>query len=268
MGHTTWSTQAYAATSRSYETKTRAEIFTLREQAPELKVEEMTVRECRDSEAHPDSRGILVFLDVTGSMGKIPELLVRGELGTLMETLHQHDLPDAAIMFGGIGDHYTDSSALQVSQFESGDKELDHWLKRIHIEGRGGGNGGESYPLAWLFASRHISMDCLDKRGVKGFLFTIGDEAPHDTIEFEGARKFLGYSEAPGDFPATTLLEVVKDKCHVFHIHVEHDDRALDARTAKKWGDLLGENFLVCKDYHQVAKLIADTIALVTKNEQ
>ena len=40
----------------------------------------MKLRECRDSPTHPDSLGIVFALDVTGSMGKIPDLLARTEL--------------------------------------------------------------------------------------------------------------------------------------------------------------------------------------------
>jgi hypothetical protein len=39
-------------------------------------------RESRDSEAHPNTVSIAFALDVTGSMGKIPELLAKKELPT------------------------------------------------------------------------------------------------------------------------------------------------------------------------------------------
>src|SRR5690606_5631209 len=81
-----------------------------------------------------------------------------------------------SVLFLAIGDHETDSAPLQVGQFESGDAELDLWLTRTWLEGKGGANSGESYLLAWYFASKFTKLDSLDKRGQKGFLFTIGDE--------------------------------------------------------------------------------------------
>lgn len=38
------------------------------------------VRECRDSEEHPETTPIIIALDVTGSMGRIPHDLVKNQL--------------------------------------------------------------------------------------------------------------------------------------------------------------------------------------------
>lgn len=38
------------------------------------------IRECRDSEEHPESLPIIIALDVTGSMGMVPHSLITGGL--------------------------------------------------------------------------------------------------------------------------------------------------------------------------------------------
>ena len=74
-----------------------------------------------------------------------------------------------------IGDAECDRAPLQVTQFEA-DIRLADQLRELWIEGGGGGNRGESYHLPWAFAAMRTSTDCFERRGRKGYLFTIGDE--------------------------------------------------------------------------------------------
>ena len=63
-----------------------------------------------------------------------------------------------------------DSAPLQVGQFESSDELLDKWLTNIYFEAGGGGNGGESYALAWYFAALKTATDSMEKSvGRKAF---------------------------------------------------------------------------------------------------
>lgn len=115
-------------------------------------------REARDSQAHPKVLPIILGLDVTGSMGDLPKHLVTTELPHLMEKSIASGL-DPAIMFCGIGDHEYDRAPFQIGQFESGDAELDNWLTKTWLEGNGGGNAGESYQLAWIYALTKVDTD-------------------------------------------------------------------------------------------------------------
>ncbi|HAO33838.1 MAG TPA: hypothetical protein DCQ84_12920, partial [Candidatus Competibacteraceae bacterium] len=58
-------------------------------------------------------------------------------------------------------------------------------LRRLWLEKGGGGNACESYTLPWYFAATHTAIDCFEKRGKKGYLFTVGDEEP--PLELPGA---------------------------------------------------------------------------------
>jgi hypothetical protein len=78
-------------------------------------------RESRDSEVHPLTFAVQLYLDVTGSMMEIPVMMIKNGLPHLMSKIIQAGIPDISLMFGAIGDHETDSAPLQLGQFESGD---------------------------------------------------------------------------------------------------------------------------------------------------
>lgn len=264
MGNSAWSSNAYRNITTSYTSKSADQIFTNTASKTldnTLDPNGVKFRESRDSDAHPNTLGVMVFLDVTGSMGKIPEKMAREKLGTLMNTLVGHGINDAQILFGAIGDHHTDYFPLQLGQFESGTDELDKCLTAINLEGNGGGQMKESYLLAWLTAARHTSMDCFEKRGEKGILFTIGDEASWDRVDVSSLKKLMGYAEAE-DISDEAILAEAQRTFHVFHIHVDEGSYSNEPTIINYWKKLLKENLIILKDYNQVAEVIATTVAM------
>ena len=252
--------RSHRSVTKGYDTKQRDDIF---EQNKKAEIHEglnphgISNRECRDSEAHPNATPVQLYLDVTGSMGHIPHELIKSGLPTLMSTLIERGVPDAALMFGAIGDHKCDQGPLQVAQFESGDAELDMWLERTWLEGGGGGNGGESYLLAWYFAANHVKTDAFIKRGQKGFLFTVGDEPVHSTVDSDAVKRLMGntaITEGRG-YSSGDLLAAAQRSNHVFHIHVDHG-RSVDPY----WKELLGENLILVSDHRDIPKIIAEKI--------
>lgn len=186
----------------------------------------------------------------------IPQEMIKYGLPKLMGSLIQNGVPDAALMFGAIGDHECDSHPLQVAQFESGDQELDMWLTRTYLEGGGGGNDGESYLLAWYFAANHIKTDAFDKRGQKGFVFTIGDEPCLKNLPVSAVKGIMGSTAVgQGNYSREELLENARKQNHVYHIHINHG-RICDPA----WKQLLGSNLIEITDYTTVSSVIANTI--------
>lgn len=228
----------------------------------DLSPDGVDVRESRDSSLHPDSVPIIVALDVTGSMGSIPENLIRNKLGALMNTIIDNGILDPQIMFMAIGDHVADDFPLQVGQFESGTRELDECLSKIFIERGGGGQNLESYPLAWYFAARHTSIDSFEKRHEKGFLFTIGDEGFHYRMAVDPLRSKCGY-RGQEELVAPALFNEACRSYYVFHIHANEGSYHNDYSVFSQWKTLLGERFLVLEDQNNIAELIATTVALV-----
>ncbi len=265
MGSSSWSNDSYAHLRKSMVSKNTDDIFKNNKShaaAKEMLPAGITFRECRDSDAHPNSFGVSVFLDVTGSMGQIPENMIRNKLGVLMETLIAHGINDAAVLFGAIGDHHSDNYPLQVGQFESGTNELNKCLTSIYIEQGGGGGGKESYLLAWLIGARHISMDCFEKRNSKGFVFTIGDESSHNSLSGDKLKDLMGYKQSE-TITDKQLLEELKRTHHVFHIHVNEGSYRDDDTVLSYWRNALGEGLIILNDQDMIAEVIATTVAMI-----
>ena len=144
------------------------------------------IRESRDIPGeHEESIPLMMLFDVTGSMGRIPQMLQK-KLASLMDVVQgKTGLKDLQVLVGAIGDATCDRYPLQVGQFES-DNRFDDQLRNIILEGNGGGQHYESYGLAYRFAAHHTVTDAFEKRGKRGYLFTMGDEAPWPTVRVAG----------------------------------------------------------------------------------
>jgi hypothetical protein len=270
MGYSSYSVSSRATSARAdfYATASRDEIFI---QSKERKAHELmasknvALRESHDSAEHPNTVPIQLYLDVTGSMGHIPHEMIKDGLPTLVGTLIQNGIPDVALMFGAIGDHECDGDPLQIGQFESGDEELDMWLTRTYLEGGGGGNRGESYLLAWYFAALHTRTDAWDKRGQKGFVFTIGDEPNLQTLPISAVKEVMGENaKGQTSYSADELLAAAQEKNHEYHIFLEHGGRG---HAISEWKEKLGDHCIVVQDYKQISKIISDIVLSHSNNQ-
>lgn len=261
MGGGRFSHDAYSKLRRSkdYSNKSREEIFTSRQIDPEMDPSQVIIRESRDSEEHPETVSIIVALDVTGSMGFVPEHIVKEALPDLIGSLMEAGIEDPQVLFLGIGDFVYDSAPLQVGQFESSAELLDRWLTRVYLEGGGGGNNQEGYNLAHLFAARHTSIDCWEKRKQKGFLFTIGDEPVFPTLPAEIINRYTNTDEAE-TITTEAIIKEAQETYNVFHMHLEHNRWSKLEDRKGNWKALLGDNFLEIPDYKTVAKRIAEVV--------
>lgn len=258
MGSSNWSSSDWQSFSSNTRAKSTAQVFSQHGMHPDLNPRGVAMRESRDSAANPNSHAIIVASDVTGSMGMLAEALVRKGMGVLVEELlARKPVSDPHIMCMGVGDAYTDRAPLQTSQFEA-DIKIAQQLSQIWLEAGGGGNGGESYPLAWYFAARHTSIDCFEKRQKKGYLFTVGDENPHKVLTRDQVKKIFG-DDIERDLTSAELLTMASRSYHVFHLLVE-ESRACEPSVKQNWKDLLGERALPLSDHTKLAELIVSTI--------
>ena len=261
MGSARWDPSHWKSYSASTAGKSRAHIFRARGLAPEFDPARIALRESRDSAPNPDSTAIIAALDVTGSMGMLAETLARKGLGTLFgEILDRRPVPDPHVMAMAVGDAVYDRAPLQVTQFEA-DIRIAEQLAQLFLEGGGGGNRCESYNLPWYFAAMKTSIDCFEKRGRKGYLFTIGDEEPPEVLEAEHIRSVLG-DAAQGDLATADVLAMAERLYHVFHVIVEEGHYAshFPDEVRSKWTDLLGQRVLRLSDHSKLAEVIVSAI--------
>ena len=241
MGGGSYSYNTSVASAEAvYKSMDRNELLRSTSLKPQMDIKNK-VRECVDSEEHPNAFPIIIGLDVTGSMGRIPYELITNTLPQIMKKIMDEGVKDPQVCFLGIGDSRSDNAPLQVGQFESSDELMEKWLKLVYLEGHGGGNGGEDYGLAWYFAARHTSVDSFKKHGRKGVIITIGDEPVHMTISRNSIKELFGSAEA--DVNVASILEEVKSEWDVYHINVP-DYSGGKAITKNCWNKLLNDKVL------------------------
>lgn len=220
------------------------------------------IRESRDSAAHPNSKAIIIALDVTGSMRSVV-VTIHKRLADLMGLLTRKGyVADPQILFMAVGDATCDKAPLQVGQFESG-AEMESDLADFYLEGGGGGQQTESYELALYLAARHTSIDCFEKRGEKGFLFLTGDEAPYKFVKRDEVQRLLD-AGLEANIPVEQIIKEVREKYHVFFVLPEAASNGHDHGIRAEWERLLGhEHVLMLPEAEAVAELIAMQIGLV-----
>jgi hypothetical protein len=215
MGHGEYDLQAHQAATRARAALPSEQVFQSNGCHPGMNPLGVTVRESRDSEAHPDSVGVVFALDVSGSMGEIPQRLATETMPLFMESVLTV-LPDPQVLFIAFGNAWADRSPLQVGQFESEAALIDRWLAATHLEG-GGGGLGESYDLAMYFAARHTSMDCFEKRRRKGYFFMTGDEVPFTHLPAAQVQTVLGEA-LNGPIAIHDVATMVTEMFHAFFL--------------------------------------------------
>ena len=251
------------ATARGYASKTTADIFDRRSLDPDLDPRGVKVRESRDSADNPASNAIIIGLDVTGSMGHLADVMARKGLPTLVTNIYDRKpVSDPHVLCAGIGDAEAgDSAPLQVTQFEA-DIRIAQQLEKIWLESGGGGNYYESYILLWYFAAMHTSIDCFEKRGKKGYLFTAGDERITPYLRGADVKRVLGYKPQFDRMDVKDLFTLVSRQWEVFHLLVEEGShfRGDGPETARSWNEVLGQRAIRLSDHTKMAEVIVSTI--------
>lgn len=270
MGGSSWSDDFYSSKMRSVRAAGYTSAFTHDADVKSGKVaakvhdkldpKNITVRESRDSDAHPTSNAVAVLFDVTGSMQQVPKVL-QTKLPKLMGLLlRKQYVEDPQILFGAIGDATCDQYPFQIGQFESG-IEMDDDLGRIILEGGGGGQTTESYELGMYFMARKTSIDCYEKRGKKGYLFIIGDENPYPQVSKHIVKEVFN-DDLQENIPIEDIVAELKEKYEVYVIIPGGSSYFHDARIEGNWKKLFGQNVIKAEDPALICEVIASTIGL------
>lgn len=267
MGSGSFDSFAY---SRSYAAPAAAatshrEVFRASRVDPRFDVQKISIRESCDSAEHPKSSPVIIGLDGTGSMGFVAKELVAKGLGDLIQGLYADTsvLSDPQIMLQMIGDVKCDRAPLQATQFES-DLRIAEQLQSLWVECGGGGNNFESYNLPWYFAHMYTKLDA-NKRGDKGYIFTVGDENVPENLTVADILRTFGENVQTG-ISNEELLSLLEPRYHVFHIIAEEGSYARSASNLRslkqKWPALMGKRAIFMDDHKEFGNIILSTIRI------
>ena len=253
-----------------YKKKSREEIYNRNFMCPEMDPRHIKIREARDSEEHPNSYLLCLVLDQTGSMGIIPEILIKEILPDIVQSIIDAGIKDIQVNFMLVGDCDTgrELAPLQVGQAESSDSLIEKWLTSGYLEGLGGGNGFESYSLAWYFINGHFVTDAWEKRHQKGVIISIGDDSCQRLIKKWSIDRYIG-DGVEGDVSVDDLLPKLQEKWHVFHIHCEGSMWGKTFNNTN-WPRLLGVNAICSYDPEgrDIKDIIPKLVINAYRNEQ
>lgn len=273
MGGGSWTTSAYATYSVSrgrsvddsgYVTTSYAraqDMYTQNGINERMDPKKFKVRECRDSDEHPNTLPVILGIDVTGSMGPAAMEVAKSLNGIVTDITKKSK--DAEFCVMAIGDTYCDSAPVQMSQFES-DVRIAKAFDDIWFEAGGGSNPWESYTAAWYMAAYRTDLDVW-KRGGKGVLITLGDEPINEVLDLDELHKFVGKSgpRQIGSFGASDLYDVVKEKYDVYHIYVDHvglNDSSSARKAIKSFEEVLGKDHVFSCRVDDLAKVVSSIV--------
>lgn len=273
MGSGRWDSRDWAASRTSYSHTAKPSvdhIYTSRKLDAGLDPAKVTLRESRDSSANPASTALIVGLDVTGSMDRVLDAMARTGLGTLVGAIYERQpITDPHIMIMGIGDFEHDNSPLQVTQFEAENAPLISQMEKVYLERGGGGNNYESYAAAWLFAATRTVTDCFEKRGKRGYLFTVGDEEPTPRLISAQIKRVMGGDQI-GDVDGEHLLAMAQATYNVFHVIVEEGSYASSRpdRVRSAWVKALGQNVIPLSDHTRLGEAVVSAIQVAEGHDR
>lgn len=249
MGSGAWSSNAYRNTVSSMGFKSSAAImdgnigqsFSATELNPLLNPYGV-IRECLDTEEHPETIPVMLCMDCTGSMGQSLKNCFAQLDATITQLLKK--FKDIEICIAGIGDFAYDKAPFQLSQYESDNRILDHLLA-IWQERGGGANKWESYTAAWYAGLYHTKLDCW-KRNKKGIIISLGDEGVNPYLPKIAVNRVFG-DNIQADIDTEELLKLANEKFDIYHIAVTDKESSYDYHKdtiEETWRPLLGQRLL------------------------
>jgi hypothetical protein len=117
MGHGGYSYAAHQAITSARANLDAQQVFTQTGVHPLMNPHGVRFRECRDSAEHPEALAICFALDISGSMGDIPDLLARKELPKFMKTLMSCAVAHPQLLFMAFADARCESEPRERGEF-------------------------------------------------------------------------------------------------------------------------------------------------------
>lgn len=147
---------------------------------------------------------IVIMLDVTGSNTDFAKI-VYDKMPMFYGQIEQKGyLKDFDISVCAIGDAYSDDYPLQIADFSKG-TEIDDWLKKLVLEGRGGGQRCETYELGAYYLVHNFDFE----KGAQPIVFFLGDESPYSNVSASQIKQYIdsGFKDSDIDLKTTSVFK-------------------------------------------------------------
>ena len=204
---------------------------------------------------------IIIVLDVTGSNIDFARV-VYDKLPMFYGQIEQKGyLDNFDIAICAVGDAYTDSYPLQIGSFEKG-IDIDSWIKKIVLEGCGGGQVKESYELAAYYLYKNTKF----AENAEPIIFFLGDEKPYPNLNKSQVEKFgIEWDLNEEKNPFTLLREKVNN--NVFMLLNKYCGRGFDMDITKTWEKLLSpEHVIRIREEKSIIDLMLGIISMISKS--
>lgn len=272
MGGGSFTSSAYAcyttSCGRSYDATTMrssGQEFLQRHIDESLDPKRFSLRECVNSDEHPNTIPIILALDVTGSMGSSCKETAEALASIMSDLYKKYDDIEFCVM--GIGDLAYDRAPIQMSQFES-DVRIAESIDKIYMEHGGGCNAYESYTAAWYMGLKRTSLDRIEKQGKKGIIITMGDEPLNPYLPKINLNEAVN-GEEQDDIDTEELYEEASKKFDIYHIAVDSGDncyKSYASRINESFGSLLGDRLKI-STLNELPRKIVECIDDSLQNE-
>lgn len=202
---------------------------------------------------------IVYAFDVTGSMGNLPKIIFDKMPMMAGQLAEMGYLEDPEMSLAAIGDVYSDEAPVQVGDF-SKIRNMDTWLKRIWLEGNGGGQAQESYEFAAYFYARKFEMPNAETP----FFLITGDEGFYEKLPANYLAQQFGGRDPEAN--AQTVFDELKEKFmgNVYLLHRRYANGD-DAGIVRQWKKALGaDKVIILGDDLAIADTTLGIFALVS----
>ncbi len=199
---------------------------------------------------------IIVVLDVTGS-NKAFAKVVYDKMPMFYGQIEQQGyLDDFDICFCAVGDAEYDKYPVQITDFAKG-IEIDNWLKKVVLEGKGGPFGEESYEAMAYYLLKNFEFD----EDANPIVFFIGDEICYSSLTYSDQRS-LGIYETKD---TKAIFNELCDKLHnnVFMLLNKACGKCWEQYIIDDWENMLpSQHTIQIQEEKSIVDLMLGIIAL------
>lgn len=244
-------------------------------QGTSREVEQILSRTCIDPLVIPKGRNLfcdaadLIALpaDETGSLGSLPRIFWDKMPMVAGQIVKCNYLDNPMISVAGVGDiEIGNNGKYEEAPIQIADfcllRQLDDWLQRIWLEGKGGGQTYESYEMHAYFYARH----CEIPNARNPFCIFTGDEGFREILHKQHLDKYFGPGHEKNEDAREIFGELKrKFRDNVFLIHRSYGDSSVDRRVVAQWSETIGENHVVnLHEDRSIADVFLGILAVVS----